>query len=547
MKTRSRRRALLSLLVMAVASPGYAGEPSAATAAAPTTSMRMLPPLPLQPIQTVSHDADSRSRVQANPFYVDDSAGNVDNAILLASGDDAPAVRLKPIGAAIGLHPIGSPKIPGAEMLIESVPLPAVQTNPLIESVHHENNDLVNADVEVTFRPPVKHGSGSAPPSADVATESHAPADTQALVPMEPAESEMAESEPICFSFSDSSDSMTIEARTESADSFASHLQKPIGPEPVADQPLVKQRLDIVPVVLDEQPSVTEAIDTDLVHESNDVDSSSMVGGPSVLAMPPMATDHEPNSAEPILMMEPEDLLQAPVREALMLGEGQQANQLLKKRYRPPVAVESPPASFQRPELDATASIVRPTVQAVRAPVLTENSNRDRGAATEFKHGTQPLAGTGTHNKPTPLYISRAQVRSLTIQGELRRVSVGDQSVCRALASGSNQIKLIGAGNGVTRLVVWADTADASPTKVRHFDIHVQDAVDASGDAVGDKVSMLNRTIGETFPSSNVQVQQEGNDLVIRGHCTSEETAKKIVRMVRKTCLIPVRDELNVR
>ncbi len=82
---------------------------------------------------------------------------------------------------------------------------------------------------------------------------------------------------------------------------------------------------------------------------------------------------------------------------------------------------------------------------------------------------------------------------------------------------------------------------------MRSFDVHVKDVVETTGDTVGKKAKLLNQSIRSAFPHVNVLVRKNRDQLVVAGICESEATAKQIIRMVRKTCLIPVIDELVVR
>ena len=200
-----------------------------------------------------------------------------------------------------------------------------------------------------------------------------------------------------------------------------------------------------------------------------------------------------------------------------------------RQRYRSPVAVDAPPLTIERSEQDAPSSIPAVTV------------------APDTVHPA--YVGDDTLGKPagpTKLHIARAQVRALNIPGQLHRISLSDESVCQAFASGPGQLKLIGVGQGVTRLVVWSNNEQRA-SSVRTYDIYVNDAVEAAGDTVGEKVLLLNRSMATAFPHASVQVRQYRDQLVVVGHCQDNETAKKIVRMVRKTCLIPVQDEIKVR
>ncbi len=147
----------------------------------------------------------------------------------------------------------------------------------------------------------------------------------------------------------------------------------------------------------------------------------------------------------------------------------------------------------------------------------------------------------------TPLYLKSAQVRSLTVAGELRDVQVADKRVCQAVPAGPNQLKLIGTGDGVTQLVVWAQTDDPhNPMRMRAFEIHV-DRVDPAVEADGSTAKLLSQSIRSAFPRCNVVLSQEGGELIVSGRCDSDESAEKIIRMIRKTCLVPVQDQLIVR
>ncbi|TWT70353.1 hypothetical protein Pan14r_26580 [Crateriforma conspicua] len=265
-------------------------------------------------------------------------------------------------------------------------------------------------------------------------------------------------------------------------------------------------------------------------------------------------------------------------------------------KWRPPVAVAAAPASF-RPASETGASIVRTAPDPIRVdpqsvetaeqddtPDLSESIAADiptpmpeampaqtpalpplpRGPQTlHWKTPVQNVSarltpGTGTTDaaeaaqqlratSATPLYMTRAQVRSLTIRGQLHKVSVNDKGVCQAVAAGPSQIKLIGASNGVTHMTVWASPVGSDSVVSREFEVHVTAPVEASHDPASEKMSVLSQAIRHAFPTADVTVQLLADELIVSGHCPSEEAAKKIIRLVRKTCLIPVRDELVVR
>ena len=108
---RARRRTLLLAIVLA------AGPTLAET---PKPEAKILPPLPLS-------TSGNRSTIRMNPFCLPDG----DASVQLASGEPSTAVRLKPIGAAIGLHPIGDngQKNASPVLVVDAPASPQIQTS----------------------------------------------------------------------------------------------------------------------------------------------------------------------------------------------------------------------------------------------------------------------------------------------------------------------------------------------------------------------------------------------------------------------------------
>ena len=130
-----------------------------------------------------------------------------------------------------------------------------------------------------------------------------------------------------------------------------------------------------------------------------------------------------------------------------------------------------------------------------------------------------------------------------------RRVHVDNQDVCQAFSAGSSELKLVGTGNGVTRLVVWADTDDQTrPTKMRAFEIHVEEAVASSGQAVSLKLALKScmTSLQKMFPCLSSAI---AFDRTAVSCCTVFVTVNsrqpRLFELCARTCLIPVRDELR--
>jgi hypothetical protein len=483
------------------------------------------PPLPL----TGNTGQQFRgSDVRVNPFCLPVAIAEP-APILLASGSESSGIRLQPIGAAIGLHDIGKGPVDHSStpaITIEQPIASDVQTNPLIAptmelpTVSTQNVETVRV---AESKPIVQqHSSIVLLPTKPTENESDQPValsdPTGALVIAEPAMAEpvMAQSEmtvpettveiaepllpagtePVYFSFSDDSESdlgsdheSDMEAETREPSSIEDNLVLETEPE----------ALSVDPIALSVMPTA-DTIDAKPI-ESKLMESVSRPQRNQFVVETEPVVNHEVAKPEPSLH---------------------------SRRYRPPVAVHPVPLNFETSRISETDSQVDSVV--VSAPRM-DNQATERD---------EPVV--------TSLYMNRTQVRSLTLGAELQSVKIADKNVCQAFAAGPNQIKLIGTGNGSTRLVVYAKPSDGdSQPRIRSFQIHVKDAVEVTGDPTGDRSTILNQTIQQAFPDADVVVRRNGNELIVMGRCGSEAVAKKIVRMVRRSCLVPVKDQLRVR
>ena len=206
------------------------------------------------------------------------------------------------------------------------------------------------------------------------------------------------------------------------------------------------------------------------------------------------------------------------------------------KHRMSPVAISAVPAKLQTPS--SQEGTVDPAVQV--HPSLAEAAQKGGDPKPPVQSQFAP------HVQRVPLFMKRAQVRSLTIGGQLRDVRIGDTNVCQAVAVGPNRLKLIAAGTGTTELMVWAETNDKkSPVRMRIFKIHVEN-VDPSVASGGKTTQLLHEIIRNAFPECEVSISQEGGELIVSGRCASRDAAARIMRMVRSTCLVAVQDRLIV-
>lgn len=634
-RTRRQRRAVLFACLLATPAV-QADQPL-------QTSPLAMPPLPL------SRTADA---VRSNPFC-EPVVAEADEPVRLASGKSGSQVRLVPIGAAVGLEPLGdgnARRVRPPAMTIEAPAEAPIQQNPMASQsavadndhlvARHEaqHNELLHgatpvgaknaASVADIFRgtPTATHPTDSVltvpptRPDAGISTDAAIGSEPEkressiVLLPVVMPSDDRAQPTPASINVIAQPPAQAFDAASQHApnshhDPNAQHDQHAetlTAPLPAGSETLVP-----VPAYAEREPAVAQQAATEsTVIEQAPIESTTHWSGPmtarlsdDMIEVAPASTMATPNAAdesvtfslsdfgdesgdsadggsmqsagpagqggipiarvdasvdagvdlvEPFVIGEVERSDQAPL-QAIEFEADQDASivqlrprlspvvdapvtaqgTLHKKRYRPPVAVTNVPLEIGRWNEDETIQ-----VQQVVMPAKS---------LADHQPPEQELS-VPDDIKAVPLYLSLAQVRSLTIGGKISKVQVDDRNVCQAFSAGPSELKLIGTGNGVTRLVIWATpSSESGAARSRAFEIHVQEAVDATGEDAADQTEMLNRSIRSAFPNTNAIVRQVQNELVVIGQCDSEATAKKIIRMVRKTCLIPVRDELVVR
>ena len=298
-------------------------------------------------------------------------------------------------------------------------------------------------------------------------------------------------------------------------------------------------------------------------REDRTVNSRSMPSGPVASSAGPVGRREAVGRFEPEHPTEPAVAIETtefPLAARSPLNAGAQSDQIHRSgeksgagesenRFaRPPVAVVTAPVAFERGSVDPLASIVRPAVE-----VLQQGGTRKPladGTASGLRSTTTALDRELAKQTPiTSLVMELAQVRTLTIDAPLRDFRIEDTATCQVIQSGGNRLKLIGTGRGVTRLIVWADTDAESQTTTQPmvFLVHVRDGLDATGNVVADPTERLNESIRQVYPGARVRVFRQGERLIVSGECDDRRTATEIVRLVRRSCLVPVDDALSIR
>jgi hypothetical protein len=199
------------------------------------------------------------------------------------------------------------------------------------------------------------------------------------------------------------------------------------------------------------------------------------------------------------------------------------------KGARPRVDVGVPPVAIER------ESAKKPSVVAQAG--TSESVIKPKTPSTDV----ELLSG-----EATAVGLKRTEVRALKLASEIRKVHVGDSSVCAAIGAGPAQLQLIGVRDGVTRIAVWTASTGAEDVKtVYEITVGAPTSTDM-GEAIA-VASTLTRTAQAAFPGSDIRVRHENGKMIVEGACTDNDSAKQALRMIRSACLLPVIDKLTIR
>jgi hypothetical protein len=131
---------------------------------------------------------------------------------------------------------------------------------------------------------------------------------------------------------------------------------------------------------------------------------------------------------------------------------------------------------------------------------------------------------------------------SMDLPGKLTALAVQDESVCKVLHNGRS-VSLVGNQVGTTLVQIWTSELGDNPQIIRVNVAHQRGKVQATRNEVKD----IKQVIAQSFPRADVNItSNEDGSIEVRGTTDSEESAKRILDLVRKLYLVPVKDKLAV-
>ena len=131
---------------------------------------------------------------------------------------------------------------------------------------------------------------------------------------------------------------------------------------------------------------------------------------------------------------------------------------------------------------------------------------------------------------------------NMDLPSKLMAIAVQDESVCKVLQT-ERTLSLVGNQVGTTLIQIWTAEFGEKPQIVR---VNVSQPW-GKMQATKNEVKDIKQVIAQGFPRAEVNiVSKEDGMIEVRGTTDSEESARRILELVRKLYLVPVKDKLTV-
>ncbi|MCY2980503.1 MAG: pilus assembly protein N-terminal domain-containing protein [Planctomycetota bacterium] len=156
---------------------------------------------------------------------------------------------------------------------------------------------------------------------------------------------------------------------------------------------------------------------------------------------------------------------------------------------------------------------------------------------------TSKLDSRWANGSPSAIIELESQsAKAMDIPGGIIAITVENEDVCRILHD-AKTITLVGNQLGSTLVEIWTNEAKETPMLVR---VNVSQPWQKSNSKPTD-VRDVKHAVAQAFPKANINVFTNADGtLEVRGTTDSEDSAKRILEIVRKVCLVPVKDKVTV-
>jgi hypothetical protein len=129
---------------------------------------------------------------------------------------------------------------------------------------------------------------------------------------------------------------------------------------------------------------------------------------------------------------------------------------------------------------------------------------------------------------------------------QVEKCEVADPNICRAVVTTDGEVAFLPGKVGVTRATLWLKQKSGE-SKVETAEITVGEALAAGSTTSSGDLDKLNSTLKDLYPGCELSAFAGDRCIEIRGEVDSEQQAKAVLQLVRKLCLVPVKDKVSVR
>jgi hypothetical protein len=206
---------------------------------------------------------------------------------------------------------------------------------------------------------------------------------------------------------------------------------------------------------------------------------------------------------------------------------------------------DSSSSSSQAPSVKQIASHVG--FVSLAPPAATEmdskrNSPKDIAGADSQSNRPSFDRRWANSSPIATIELESQSATALDLPGSIKSVSIQDEDICRVLHNGKT-ISFVGDKTGTTLIQIWTGETKDTPQLVR---VNVSQPWQKPSSTQGD-IREVKQAIASAFPRASVNiVTADDGTIEVRGTTESEESAVRILEIVRKLCLVPVKDKVTV-
>jgi hypothetical protein len=145
------------------------------------------------------------------------------------------------------------------------------------------------------------------------------------------------------------------------------------------------------------------------------------------------------------------------------------------------------------------------------------------------------------------LSVVHMNAQIVKLSASVARLMVEDEDICTAIRVSSNEFSIVGKQVGKTRVAVWvSETAEANNKPVL-IEVSVNRPHQVAVTESSKGMQELTDLVAKMHPGSEVEiVSSPDGSMTVKGKVSDEASAKQIMLLIRKMCLVPVYDKLIV-